>query len=150
MSTAIREYIVRNIVTAIERISIDNGYDVDIKKVYRIPTSAFSSMVYPYAVVIDTGETLEEGKPVNYTTCFLKIQVVFYNQQWNNIRELSIQYISAIEFALHTDPTLGGYVVDLDVINNETFGTTETAPYGGGSVTFMVQYRHLIGNPYAQ
>lgn len=148
MADSIREKILQNVETTILGITEEDGFEVTIRKVVRIPSALFDIVEFPFVSIVDATEEKQEGVPVQKTTCLLHLELVFWNQQWTDMSQVTNQILAAIEKAMGADPTRGGYAYDTDVVSNQLFLADESMPNGGGSIQLDILYRHKLGDPY--
>jgi hypothetical protein len=144
-----RELILQNIETTLNTISVENGYEVTLLRVARVPSSPFDNALFPCVMILDQGEDKEEGIPVNKTTCTLKIEIVFWNDEYVDMSTKAIQIQSSIEKAMKVDNLRGGYAYDTKVISNSFLVEEEHFPLGGGTIMYEIYYRHALGDPYS-
>jgi hypothetical protein len=150
MSDSIRESIVKNLVTTLEKIVEGATYGITICRVERIPSSPFSEADFPLAMVQDIAEEKDDGSPVGYSTSVLKVQIIVWDSNYDELSERANLLLADVEKALHSDVTRGGYAFDTNIIGNQLISAEEALPVGGVIIDIEVLYRHTLGDPYSQ
>jgi len=147
MPDSIREKIIANVVTTLQSVT-EPTYDITIQEVLRIPRGGFQVNALPAVIIIDAGETTQDGVPCNKHTRSLFLSLICYNYAFEGLSEASNKLMAAVEKALWVDRTRGGWAYDTDVIANEMILSEDAIPYGGAIIQVEIRYRHAIYDPY--
>lgn len=147
---AIKELILQDIETTLATINSDNAYTFSFAAIHRITSAPYTNPVFPFAIIAEINEVKEEGNPAQFTNCTLAITVQFWNSDCIDLSQAAIEIACSIEKAVSQDPTRGGYAGDTDCVSHDTYAIDESSPYGGGSVNFVIRYRHRLGDPFTQ
>jgi len=152
MAASLREKIMDNLTTTLEGITTAAGYEVNMQRVFRIPLSPFDSPMYPFAQLVDVGETLADGRdePVWFSTWNLQVLVGVGNDEWIDASKRSNMLLASVQKAVAVDPKRGGFAIDTTVVGDRLILNDEAMPYGGGELTVVILYRHRLGDPYTQ
>lgn len=150
MADSIREKVVSNIVTALEAVSVSNGYDIDLLRVFRVPQNPFEQTDFPFAVVFDSREEKSDGDPAQFTQARLRVDVVVWMRSVDDFAKEVLKSIASIEKALYLDQTRGGNAIDTTIVDNEIYLSEPSMPLGGFSIGVELLYRHRLGDPYTK
>ena len=149
MADTVRERILQNLVTTLQGVTTSAGYATTLRKVTRIPASAFSLTELPMVMLVDASEEKEDGNPAQFTRCLLHLELICWNANYSTPSEEALKILGSVEKALYVDQRRGGLAIDTDVTGNETLIAEEAMPYGGVTIFMDVHYRHRLGDPYA-
>lgn len=150
----VRERILANLKTALERIQTANGYNYDFtpETVQRWSMHGNSLVNLP-AIVISPGNEDEKPLADPYEECLLTVylDVFFVSSPKGSVStDTCLNRLQGdIKKAVLTDSTLGGVAVDTDVIGTTPFETTDGQPCAGLIIEIAVRYRHLRTDPAA-
>lgn len=148
MVDSIREKVMKNVVSTLEGITADKGYDITIQKVSRLKLVGLNIKVFPTIVVIPTPEPKEQ-EPVDRYTCRLGLTLECWIKERVNITSEVNQVLANVEKALMVDYTRNGLAIDTKIISNDPFYNETNQPYGGVNIMIEIVYRHLYADPYA-
>ena len=151
----VRERIIANLKTALEQITVANGYQFDFTSATVQRWSMHgNSLVNLPTIVISPGNEDEKAGPHHFDECFLTVylDVFFVTDASDSVS--TDTYLNRIQGdikkAILSDPTLGGEAIDTDVAGTTPFETTDGQPYAGVIVELGIRYRHLRTDPTAK
>lgn len=148
----VRERILANLKTALERVTVENGYNFDLA-VQRWSMNGNSLVNLP-AVIISPGNEDETALPNQYEECVLTVylDVFFVNNADDAVA--TDTYLSRlqgdIKKAVLADATMGGEAIDTDVRGTTPFEVVEGQPCSGIIVEVVIRYRHRRDDPTAK
>ena len=151
----VRERIIANLKTALEQITVTNGYQFDFTSATVQRWSMHgNSLVNLPTIVISPGNEDEKAGPHPFDECFLTVYLdVFFVTDASDAVSTDT-YLNRIQGdikkAILSDPTLGGEAIDTDVAGTTPFETTDGQPYAGVIVEIGIRYRHLRTDPTAK
>ncbi len=151
----VRERILQNIKTALEAVTIANGYNFDFtpQTIQRWSMHGNRMVDMPMAV-ISPGDEDETSSPHPFEECVLTVylDVFFINDENDPVpTDTYLNRLQGdIKKAVLQDPTRGGDAIDTDVLGTTPFETTEAQPYAGIIMELRVRYRHLRSDPTAK
>jgi len=153
---SIRERIVDDVVTALEGITLANGYGFEVVKVYREAFAAINFPAYPVFNVIEVDENDETrllGGTIGATTGSkwhhtLTLAVGCLIEARDNASESVNEMLAAVQRAVMVEPTRGGLAIDTKLAGSQQFVEIDTEPVGLLQVKLDITYRHSYLNPY--
>jgi len=152
MTYSRREYILQNIKTVLETITVANGYTNTITTVQRWTQKGNVFQAIP-AIVINAGQEEKQQTPNPQATCKLTVFLDVWHRQDDTDTTPSDQVISSliadVEKAIMADYTRGGYAEDTRVLNNVPFETVDGMPSFGVQIELEITYKHALGDPSA-
>ncbi|MFH2138462.1 MAG: hypothetical protein ABII88_08125 [Candidatus Omnitrophota bacterium] len=148
----VRERILQNIKTAIEAVTIANGYIFDFtpQTVQRWSMHGNRMVDMPMAV-ISPGDEDESSSPNPFEECRLTVYLDLFFVNDENDAVSTDTYLNRlqgdIKKAILLDSTRGGDAIDTDVMGTTPFETTDAQPYAGVIIELRIRYRHLRSDP---
>ncbi len=149
--TTLREAILDQIAAELAAITVANGFEQTVKKVYRTGESTVTINEDPSLLMVDRGDTAARLVQFAYE---MRLQL--------EIKTLTREYVTALKRQeverlradvikrLMQDETHGGYAVATFVQGTDTRLPEVNDPDGIALVTVEVQYRVVESNPYQQ
>jgi hypothetical protein len=152
MTTSRREYILQNIKTALEAITVAHGYNNTVASVQRWAQKGNILQSVP-AIIINSGQEEKRQEPNPQVTCKFTVYLDVWTRQDDTDTTPSDQVVSGllldVEKALMADYTRGGYAGDTRVMNNVPFETVDGMPSFGVQIEVEIIYKHLLTDPAA-
>jgi hypothetical protein len=153
MADSIREQIIADIKATLEGITVNDGYDFNMQRVYRLSISPFQVGSLPVAIVMEVSEEKNDGSIGAYhTDCFLNVGILIWDKESdrNSASERTNILLSNVEKALKQDIKRSNLAIDTNLLSNELSLSAELFPYVGIILNIQIHYRHLIANPFSQ
>lgn len=154
MADSIREKIVKNVVSALQAITIANGFDVDVAAVLRFRRGILQVNEFPTLLVNVEGEDIVPGpvglNPIGTYTSDMRIVIACYIRQHETTAEEANKLLANVQKKLMEDSTRGGDAVDSNFTSSEDFIDDESEPRGGVSLVLEVKYRFLRKDPFTK
>jgi len=152
MTTSRREYILQNIKTTLETITLAHGYNNTITNVQRWSQKGNNLQIIP-AIIINSGMEGKQQEPNPQATCKFTVYLDVWTRQDDTDTTPSDQIISGllldVEKVLMVDYTRGGYAENTYIMNNVPFVTVEGMPSFGVQIELEITYKHLLTDPAA-
>lgn len=150
MSTSLREYILENLKTTLEGITVVGGYSNTILSVQRWNQKGNPLQAVP-CIVINSGLEEKKPEPNPQATCKFSVYLDVWMRQDDDATDpsdkISASLLADVEKALMVDPTRGGYAEDTNIINNTPFETVDGQPSFGIIVELEIIYKHKLTDP---
>jgi len=147
MAGTIRENIFLDIVSTLEDISKDNGYNNDIESVQRWRQKGNSLAKVP-CIVVNAGPEDKKPEPNPLTTCELSIFIDVWIRDDSDATDSVLNSLFGdIETALTEDITRGGYAVETQILSAIPFESIEGQSYAGLIIELKIIYRHEQTDP---
>jgi len=151
MGTAKRELIMRNLVSALQGITKQNGFNNTIQAVYRFEQAGNSAKTQPFIEIMPISELIEQS-PNPYATCTLTVDLdVWVRHIKSEFAEstdaLLITLFADVTKAIMADQTFGGYAINTKIKGNYPFESVEGQAYSGITINIEITYRHLLNDP---
>jgi len=146
VADTIKTQIVSDMVSAIENITVANGYNRNVRKV--------SSSALPVSdaqrdlVFLMTGRETKEDRTNSVTECNLTVMVGCVVEDYSNLMKAVHDIAADVTKALLSDITRGGLAVDTRIVSIEDQLNEDLEPLGTCILEVLVKYRHLWGDPY--
>lgn len=143
-ATTVRERIVDNIVSALQNISIANGYNYDLKKARRTYTAGQLLKTFPRCMVLEGDERKSDGEegPVGIYTCFLPIEIECWIRDTKEPPEDANIFLGDVERAIMQDPRRGELAINTELEGSSLMIGAEPEPRAYHAMRFTVHYRH--------
>jgi hypothetical protein len=152
MSITIREYILENIKTTLQDITIAHEYNNTIASVQRYKSNGNPLLEVP-CIIISAAPENKDPSPSPFYTCKLTVFIDIWTRQAetdpNSTDTILNSLLGDVEKALMMDITRGGYAIDTNFINNVPFDTVEGSAHIGITISIEIIYQHLISDPSA-
>ena len=148
MATSIREQIVDNVVSTLEGITTDNGYDVTIRRVERTLMLPTGQVSYPIAFVIEESEE-KTISPQGFNTSALRVRIAVATRVHGEEAQEMNSLLASIEKALLVDAQRSALAIDTKVVGNVLNYPVSDSPWWASDVLVDITYRHAYGDPYS-
>jgi len=133
---AYRESILSNLLSTLQGISTDNGFNLTPLTIERGQRTIESTRSFP-ALYLPGGGSMHAGFDfANDKAEFRAVIAGYVNNQTNAVTELN-QLIADVEYAVLLDPTRGGYAISTDV---ESLIDWVLDNYGQFEMTLRIEY----------
>lgn len=150
MAETVREKILANIKSELEKISIENGYRNDIASVQRYMQHGNSLADVPCIIINSGPDKWSASDTVIIRASFTVLLDIWFRQNENDptpTDKILNDLLADIYQCLWNDTTLGGYAEDIDFSGIDPFETIEGQPHSGGTIELTVTYRFLQADP---
>jgi hypothetical protein len=141
-----------DVVAALRTITIANGYNQDVATdlvfAHR-PFAMTDTSTYPALFCWEEVEAASNRLIQSHTVKSMNIVVGVWVGQVDDPEDALDKICCDIEKALMVSRTRGGYAVDTALVNvDPEWRPAGTEPTGIAYLTFAIQYRHTVGNPF--
>ena len=151
MSTSVKESILANIKTALQAISIANGYNNDIAGgVQRYKQTGNDLAVLPTIIIIQGPEKKDPKAGYDRTNVHLSVFILVWARDAEGGADTDTvvnSLVLDIEKALMADESRGGNAVDTNVTDVEPLDSDEGQPFCGAILEVDIHFRHLVTDP---
>jgi len=150
MPDTIRELIIKNIKTAVEAITVANGYENTITNVQRWDYRSNPLVDIPRIVIVSGPEQKDFSADPFYLNKFNVFLEVATRQTESDITptdQILNSLIGDVIKAVMQDVTRGGYAIDTLVQSVEPYSTIDDQGEAGVTVDLLIKYEHLITSP---
>lgn len=151
MADSVRERIMKNIQTALEGITVANGYANTLNAVERTLQRGQSSAP-PMAYVLEGDDDVIEQAPLGYLTRHLSVGIVLAVQQDDDIdarsaSEVMNSLIADVQKNLQVDPRRNNLAVDTKEAAVSPVQIEEGMPVLSATLAYRIHYRHSLTDP---
>jgi len=154
MADSIRETVLQALKTALEGITIANGYETDMGKTVerglRVPLEEDELP----AIVIVEGEEDVASEPFAKNTCYLQVEihgyVTFTDSDEGNWSAIGNKQIADIVKLIGLNQNLGGLAIDMQPAKRMNYEPESETVIKAVQVDFIIQYRTGYLDPYNQ
>lgn len=153
MSDSIREKILKDIYSTLEKVTISNGYQAELNTVQRWEQKGNDFIGPPGVIVVPDDENKTSENTWPETDCRLPVLLVFYFRHDKEVYNCSTDevlsmFLASIEKAIMQDPFRDGNAIMTRNMGNNPFSPSEGQPHCGFIINLEVQYRHNTDDPY--
>jgi hypothetical protein len=158
VSATVLENIVANIVTTLQGITVDDGFDFDMGGVERFETSGNSLAALPAGpkALVSTMPQRKFSENTRFVEWDLEVWIQHFlvhdkEADARSTDEVLIEHRSNLYKALMADRFRGGYAQITTVEEMSDFDLEHAEGHDTGvNVTLGVRFRHLVGDPWTQ
>lgn len=154
MPDTIRERIMKNIKTALEGITVANGYDNTVKIVERVKQGGQTTKDVPYLQITNGVESPHESQENPTLRKKLPVYVIIGTRQdeetdpkWAD--EVVNSLLGDVQRAMQVDPTRGGLAIDTIEGSNGPMPVEEGMTALETFQEYTIDYRHSRTDPTA-
>lgn len=149
MPDPIQYSVTEALVSAMQNITVANGYHNDVEEVLAaiMSTTEYDGVI---RIVVGPGRAEKQNRPTNKWSVKQKFELLgfinVYTDETNDILKIT-RLIADMEKAALADTTLGGAACDVWLDGNDIIYSSHTEPVVVVSVDITVLYRHSFDNP---
>lgn len=145
-SLSVRERAVRDLVAAIEGISVAAGYQHTVLEVLRLGTRPQAIAGFPSLIVLEPSEAKREGRdaPLGVLTCDLDVAILFLAREVDagTLPTRVTELLGDLKRAILLDGRRGGVATATRVLRNRQEVDEVSEPLGLYRVDARITYRH--------